>query len=202
MTPCFMCSLAVYALNCCTVTLLCVVFFRTFSASGFPFAIFSSITILATVIALHYLELPDKSFCGVVKMVDVAPAHLWACHWWRFHSLVHVLIPSNTSLQSMVRSCFACSSVVHRTRIPLASLLIPWSLTPGMEAFSTAHWHRSVISFGGIAVISSFTSSVVCFVVSVTSYFVRSWRRASHCCLCRACISTIFFPLYWWLRPW
>ena len=85
-----------------------------------------------------------------------------------------VLIPSNASPQSMARSCSACFSVVHRKRIPLVSLLIPRSLTPGMEAFSTTYWHRSVISFWDMVVINSFTSLAVCFVVNVTSHFACS----------------------------
>ena len=74
----------------------------------------------------------------------------------------------------MARNCPACSSVAHRMRISLASLFIPCNLMPEMEAFSTACWHRSVISFGGIVLINSFTSSFVSFVVNVTSYFARS----------------------------
>ena len=58
--------------------------------------------------------------------------------------------------------------------LPLASLLIPCNLMSGMEAFSMACWHRSVISFGDIVLIISFTSSFVSFVVNVISYFACS----------------------------
>ena len=95
----------------------------------------------------------------------------------------------------MAQSCFACSSVVHQTHMPLASLLIPHSLMPEMEAFPTAHWHHSIISFEGNVSTNSFTSSFVSFNVNVASYFVRSCRRASHCCLCRGRIDTSGFGL-------
>src|SRR5208282_6054627 len=62
-----------YALNYCIVTLLCVMFSRTFSASGFLFAICGPMTILTAVEALHYLELWDKTFWLIVEIVDVAP---------------------------------------------------------------------------------------------------------------------------------
>ena len=93
----------------------------------------------------------------------------------------------------MARSCFACSSVTHCICISLASLLISGSLTSKTEAFSTVCWHHSVISFGGIVLINSFTSLVVCFVINMTSYFACSWRRTSCCCLYRAGIFAIFF---------
>lgn len=60
-----------YALNCCAIALLCIVFSRTFSTSGFPFAICSAMTILAVIEALHYLVLWDKSFWLIVKIIDV-----------------------------------------------------------------------------------------------------------------------------------
>ena len=45
---------------------------RAFSASGFSFAICGTMAILATVEALHYLELWDKTFWLIMKIVDIA----------------------------------------------------------------------------------------------------------------------------------
>jgi len=45
---------------------------RTFSASGFSFAICGAMTVLTAVEALHYLELWNKSFWLIVNIVDVA----------------------------------------------------------------------------------------------------------------------------------
>ena len=72
-TPYFVRALAVCALNCCTVAFLCVVISRTFSASGFLFAVCGAVAVLAAVEALHYLKLRVESFWHIVKIVDVAP---------------------------------------------------------------------------------------------------------------------------------
>ena len=45
---------------------------RAFSASGFSFAICDTMIILATVEALHYLELWDKMFWLIMKIIDIA----------------------------------------------------------------------------------------------------------------------------------
>ena len=45
----------------------------TFSTSGVSFAIGSVMTLIAAVEALHHLKLCYESFCGVVKVIDVAP---------------------------------------------------------------------------------------------------------------------------------
>jgi hypothetical protein len=63
----------VYTLNCCAVAFLCTIFSRAFSASGVSLAVCSTVAILAAVEELRHLELWDEWFCGVVKIVDVAP---------------------------------------------------------------------------------------------------------------------------------
>jgi len=79
--------------------------------------------------------------------------------------------------------------------ISLVNLLISYNLMLGIETFSMACWHRSVISFGDIVLINSFVSSFVSFVVNVTSYFAYSWHRISCYCLCRTRISAMSFSL-------
>ena len=61
-----------YALNYCIITLLRVMFSRTFSISGFSFIICGMMIILTAIEVLHYLELWDKSFWLIMKIVDVA----------------------------------------------------------------------------------------------------------------------------------
>src|SRR5271168_1952208 len=73
MTPCLMWVLAVDALNYCTVTFLRIMVSCTFSASGFPFAVCSTMAVLAAAEALHYLELRDESLWLVVKIINVTP---------------------------------------------------------------------------------------------------------------------------------
>ena len=60
-----------YALYCCAVALLCIMFSRTFSASGFSFAVCGTMTIFIAVEALHYLELWDKTFWLIMKIIDI-----------------------------------------------------------------------------------------------------------------------------------
>ena len=57
MTPCFMWGFAMYALNCCAVSLLVFCFLTHFLHLGSRFQFANTMVKLAAVEALHYLEL-------------------------------------------------------------------------------------------------------------------------------------------------
>ena len=48
-------------------------FSSAFPASGFPFAVYCTVAVLAAVIALRYLELWGEPLWHIVDVVDVAP---------------------------------------------------------------------------------------------------------------------------------
>src|SRR5271169_5785650 len=114
--------------------------------------------------------LKPVAFCSKCRAL-VAPSFMWALAVLAFYHCTVTLF------------CIVFTSAFSTSSVSFASLLIPCSLTPGMDAFSVACWHRFVISFGGIELINSFTSSLASLVVSVTSYFARSCRSVSRCCL-------------------
>jgi len=71
MTSSLIYVLAIYALNYCVVIFLCIMFSRIFSASGFLFTVYSMMIILIAVEALHYLELWNKMFWLIMKIIDI-----------------------------------------------------------------------------------------------------------------------------------
>src|SRR5947207_16008952 len=71
MTSSLIYVLAIYALNYCVVIFLCIMFSRTFFAFGFSFTVCGMMIIFIAVEVLHYLELWNKTFWLIMKIIDI-----------------------------------------------------------------------------------------------------------------------------------